>query len=50
MLDTIGDAVQTIWTLLPQITVGLRFGAALLAFGLTAGAALARLRRRDRAR
>lgn len=48
MLSTISTLAPTIWTWLPQATVGLQFGTALIGFCLTADLAVQRLRRRMR--
>jgi hypothetical protein len=49
MRDTIHHLAHALWPLVPEITTGLRFGAALIGFGLAVGALIHRLRRRQRA-
>lgn len=46
MSYTISIAAHTIWAWLPEVTIGLRFGTALIGFCLTATLVLKRLRRR----
>jgi hypothetical protein len=50
MWDTIHDLAHTLWQSLPELTIGLRFGAAVIGFGLAAGAMARRRRRRQAAR
>ena len=45
MLATMSTVVRQIWDFLPEATVGLNFGAALIGFLLTAGIAIHHLRR-----
>ena len=46
MWDIVRNLAPTLWQLLPEATIGLRFGAALITFGLAAAALIRRLRRR----
>jgi hypothetical protein len=46
MWDTIHHLAHTLWPLLPDIPIGLRFGAALIGFGLAVGTLIHRLHRR----
>ncbi len=50
MWSTIIAAVHTIWAWLPALTIGLRFGAALVGFGVATTVAVRRLRRHLRRR
>lgn len=46
MLYTISITANTIWAWLPEVTIGLQFGTALIGFCLTTTLVLRRLRRR----
>jgi hypothetical protein len=50
MWDIIHDLAPTLWQLLPEATIGLRFGAALIGFGFAVTTLIRRLRRGRRAR
>ncbi|WP_426509836.1 hypothetical protein ACPPVO_03365 [Dactylosporangium sp. McL0621] len=46
MMTVANDLVHLIWQHVPDLTVALRFGAALVAFALACGTAIRRWRRR----
>jgi hypothetical protein len=46
MSYTISTAAHAIWTWLPEVTIGLRFGTALIGFCLTVALVLRHPRRR----
>lgn len=48
MLSTLSTLAPTLWYWVPEATVGLQFGAALLGFCLAADSAVQRLRQRMR--
>jgi hypothetical protein len=48
MWNTIHDIIDTLWPLLPQITIGLRFCTALIGLGVALSAVARRSRRRQR--
>lgn len=50
MWDIVHDLTPTLWQLLPEATIGLRFGTALIGFSLAVGTVIRRLRRRRRTR
>ncbi|MET9598551.1 hypothetical protein [Streptomyces sp. NPDC006459] len=45
-MSTIHELARQAWDVLPALTAALRFGTAALAFGVSASAAVKRLRRR----
>jgi hypothetical protein len=47
--NTIHELAAALWHLLPEITTGLRVGAALIGFGLAVGTLIHRLHRRQSA-
>ena len=50
MWDTIHDLTDSLWPLLPQLTIGLRFSTAVIGLGTAAGAVVRRYRRVQRNR
>jgi hypothetical protein len=46
MWATIHDLIESLWPLLPELTIALRFCTALIGLGLATGAAIRRFRRR----
>ncbi|MGH3814103.1 MAG: hypothetical protein ACRDUV_16895 [Pseudonocardiaceae bacterium] len=50
MLSTISPLIPTLWAWLPEATVGLQFGTALIGFCVAADLAVQRVRHRMRHR